>query len=389
MIPLLRKSKRFVLFFFLINVLTFLSLDAEEVFDLTSILDYIIICNILVILLYYIYNNFSGINYKNRIDRLLGGIFVLYSFILVISAVKFELFFIQLSLKGIYYLLPYFLAPLLLMVYVREKLILQGISLTRKLLPLSFLILVYIFLNLDVKSADAHYYLLNAFIGWMPLAFLVQDRKYKSSNFFISFLLLLSLILSAVYGRRTWFLIVTLYFLALIILNWSETRSIARKIFFLVLTFMVGSFGMLFTSNVNKPYILERGLSIEAFEHSRGNLFDDFHEDFNSNGGWVFGRGLNGTVKRSIAKNEEKVGSSIENGFYVMILKGGLFYLGLFMLLMIRAIYKLIYIKKTRLSRSMGLILVIYIIGMIGFNIPIFHISYLSLYVFVGYALRR
>lgn len=386
-VPLARKEKYFVWTFFSLNLLTFISLDSQ-ILDLPSIIDYVIIVSLLTVFIFQSVRNFARQKYSRRLDRFVIYLFSFYSVYLVIGSVQFEQFYLQKSLKGIFYLLPYLLPPILLAVNVRREMLIYGMQLSLKLLPFALLSVIYVFFNLEVTLSDYHYYLLTIFSSWLVLAFISQYNLIRRQKLLLVIYFISVLSIAAIYGRRTWFAIEALGIASMIYLSWSRINNIGIKLFYMTFLMVTILFSIaMFSNSLKSLYVFQRGIDQVSFIQSRGGVLERFINDFDENGGWIFGRGLNGEVERKIASIER--GALIEHGYYARILKGGFIYLSLFVLIAVRSIYIVLFKRYDVISKAVAAIIVIYLIGMIGFNVPVFHTTHLSIYLFAAYALRN
>lgn len=153
------------------------------------------------------------------------------------------------------------------------------------------------------------------------------------------------------------------------------------KIYFLGLILIVAllSFGYLLMST----YAFQRGISKEGFEESRGKVFEDFSIDFSSTSDWIFGRGLDGRVLRTIIQGED-TGDLIENGFLHLVLKGGLLYLVPFVLILLRASYLGFFRSRNDLTKALASLLFIHIFMMAYFNLPDSSPRYIMIWIAVS-----
>ena len=106
---------------------------------------------------------------------------------------------------------------------------------------------------------------------------------------------------------------------------------------------------------------------------------EDYFEDFSSVSDWVYGRGLNGTIKRTIKKGAG-VGKGIENGYLHLILKGGNVYFFFVLYFFLKAFYLGWFKSNNDFTKAFASLLIIHFLGMIGFNIPIFNHRYMLLW---------
>jgi hypothetical protein len=120
---------------------------------------------------------------------------------------------------------------------------------------------------------------------------------------------------------------------------------------------------------------------------SRDDIIELFLLDFNSRpNDWITGRGLFGEFEGGILATNEDTGMRdlIENGYLMLILKGGWIYLGLLIALSLQAMYKGFFKSKNLLVKGFAAIILIYYIDMIGYGIPMLNLKYFM--VFIGIA---
>ena len=111
-------------------------------------------------------------------------------------------------------------------------------------------------------------------------------------------------------------------------------------------------------------------------------MFEDFNNDFTSNNDWIFGRGLEGRVYRSI--HSEGSSETIENGFLTILLRGGLLYLVPFILILLRASYLGLFCSRNDLAKALGCIILIHFLGMFAFNLPDYSGQYILVWISVS-----
>jgi hypothetical protein len=131
---------------------------------------------------------------------------------------------------------------------------------------------------------------------------------------------------------------------------------------------------------LQSTYAFERGFSKAGFEQSRSAVFDDFFEDFKSPSDWIFGRGIEGRVFRSI-KSEGSL-DIIEQGYLTIILRGGLLYLIPFVLIFINGIYLGLFKSNNDLTKGLAIIALLHLALMFYFNLP----DYSTYYIFTWIA---
>jgi len=205
-------------------------------------------------------------------------------------------------------------------------------------------------------------------------------------TFIISFLLMVLL------ARRNQILYLSSIFIFLLfIMFFSSSKQIKRsKANFIVgLLFIISlSFLVIYFLNLDFSLVSER-LSISAREginYSRETVLKDFENDFNKNpADWFFGRGFNGTFFSTHCTDNfggyvSGQRDTIENGYYYLILKGGLLYLIPFVLLSLIGLIKGFFYSSNSLSKAAAAIVLINLIDLVGFGLPGLNLKYLTLW---------
>lgn len=119
---------------------------------------------------------------------------------------------------------------------------------------------------------------------------------------------------------------------------------------------------------------------------SRETVLEEFIDDFDSKPlDWYTGRGLFGTFKSlSLGAGEDmSTRDGIENGYYYLILKGGYFYLGSFIILSIISIFNGLINSKNLLSKAFACLVITQYIEMFGFGLPSLTIKYFIFWIAV------
>lgn len=379
-----KDIKIFIYSLLFINLYNWISI-VEFKYGIPSIFKYILSVSAIGAILYY------KILYPSKPDpgRLFYpviAVFTVWTTVMLISAIlKFNsFFFIQRIFGQRYFFLPYVL-PLFLL-YTRFNLAFFSRFFYYSFLFIipAALIQVIIIPGLSVQNLHENIQRIGIFdIGssFLLLTAHISKRKYISAFALLYFFLMI--ILSILWGRRG---MLIEYGLLLIFMTYIRLRSslVIRshrfKIYISVLSFiiLILALGYLFENTL----VFQRGFSKAGFEESRGLVLEDFFIDFKSNSDWIFGRGLDGTILRTI-DTETGTENFIENGFLTIILKGGLFYLIPFILILLRASYVGFYKSNNDLSMALAAILLIHLVIMFTFNLP----DYSSKYIFIWIAI--
>lgn len=139
------------------------------------------------------------------------------------------------------------------------------------------------------------------------------------------------------------------------------------------------------------PAELTSRLTQRATEDTRSDLFDAFHKDMREN--MVFGKGMNGYYYFPISGEVQEDGTAfeavdyrnvIENGYLQLILKGGYIQVVLFILILLPAGYLGLIRSSNNLSRSCGMLILLWLIDMSVFGLPNLGLQYIFVWICVG-----
>jgi hypothetical protein len=128
--------------------------------------------------------------------------------------------------------------------------------------------------------------------------------------------------------------------------------------------------------------VFTRGMSTEGFQDSRGTVVSDFFSDFGGMQDYLFGRGINGTIKRTIRGGE--LGTTIENGYLNVLLRGGLLYLAPMLLIFAYSACLGYFKSNNDLSKALALIVALQFISMMAFGLPSYTTEYILLWIAVS-----
>ena len=204
----------------------------------------------------------------------------------------------------------------------------------------------------------------------------------------------ISLLLMVLLARRNMILYLSLILIfLLIIMYFSSSQQIKRNrvAFTFGLIFILSlSIFLVYILNLDFTYTIERFkiTAEEGINYSRVGVLEEFKTDFDSKPlDWWFGRGVNGTFYSIMGGGTDAFGAlqagqreGIENGYYYLILKGGLLYVIPFGLLSIIGFIKGFFNSRNMLSKAAAAIVLINLVDLIGFGIPGLHLKYLILW---------
>ena len=375
-----RNNKIFILSLFLLNLFQWVSL-VDFKYGIPLIVKYVLSISILGLIIYY--------RQKNPLKPMPGSLFypliilfVIWSLLLIIYALIGidSLLYLQRILGVRYFFIPYLLPLVLLFTKFDLDFLRQYFHYIYILIIPALLIQlsIVVFGISQQEWYEQTHRILIFDIGSSFLLLTAHLSRKKHISYFIYFYFLIWTILWSAYGRRGMLIESVLFFIFMIFIRLrSPFLKLAdrMRIYFsgLLIIILFLSFGYLLTSS----YAFQRGMTKEGFNESRSSVFEGFFLDFNSTTDLVFGRGLNGTVLRSIYS--DTMFTEIENGILTILLKGGFLYLIPFLILMIRAIYLGLFRSNNDLVKALACLILIYIIMMAYFNLP----DYSSKYIFI------
>lgn len=323
--------------------------------------------------------------------KVLKFVFIMYSLIMLVSSYIPGVFYLQMILGSPFYFLPYFIPILILLMEIRIQLLIKIVKLSSYFLIPSIIIQIYFLVfSFDINEWYEPIHLIWIFEISTPLLLFVSHLTKNNRITALAVTnLVLTAVLSALWGRRGIFVEIAVVFVFFVLIRlFTQNIRLQTKYFFLALIIMFAITAYSFQDDyINRAYIFERGFDKYAFDKSRGRVFDDFINDFSVTNDWYVGRGLNGEVRRSlIGKND--IGTGIENGYLHIILKGGLFYLLLFMFISLRSVYLGLFRSRNDISKATAVLILGHFINMLFFGVPAFSSKYILLWIFIvaGYS---
>ncbi len=381
-----RDRNIFIIALILLNLFLWLS-RFEFKYGIPQVVKYVFSISSIGMIFWFRLKNPSKLS-PGGLTSIIVFVFIFWSlFLIVDSVIKIDsLFYIQRVLGQRFFFMPYLL-PLILL-YTRFDLEFFSILLKCTfilIIPAMIMQLSVLAFGISPWRWEEQVASINMFdIGsWLLLMSAHYYRKRYVSVIIIFYFLIWAM-LWAFFGRRGMLIESLFLFLFMIIIRLRSSlikRVDRMKIYFLGLILIVAllSFGYLLMST----YAFQRGISKEGFEESRGKVFEDFSIDFSSTSDWIFGRGLDGRVLRTIIQGED-TGDLIENGFLHLVLKGGLLYLVPFVLILLRASYLGFFRSRNDLTKALASLLFIHIFMMAYFNLPDSSPRYIMIWIAVS-----
>jgi len=349
---------------------------------------------------YFIYSIYKGFSFRN-----FGGVFQKILLLVLFFSIGINLIKALPSLflsadnyvnskRALSGQVLLFLFPLILLTRPNLLVISKTIVLSYKLAVLFLVItipLIVYYITNPLSGAEGM--VRNVASGSMVLFLTLSYYPIKVKlvsivTFILSFLLMFA------HARRNmilYFTLMLLFLIAIVYLNPTLYAKRQRGAFSIGLFFVTAAIiYIVYSLNFDFSYTFERFATTakDGINYSRETILEEFESDFNSKPiDWWFGRGLNGSFFSNQGGGVDNLGSyiegqrqEIENGYYFLILKGGLLYVIPFVLLSLIGFTKGFFHSKNMLSKAAAAIVFINLIDLIGFGVPGLHLKYLILW---------
>jgi hypothetical protein len=382
----IKAYKKFALSLFLLNLFLF-SGYYESYWGTPKILKY----GFSIITLFFVFRliYFSKrLTINNYLDLFFRGIFIFISILLLAGSIRIDAHYVQNVLGDRYYFMPFLIPIFFILIKYRIDFFKILMNYTYYLLYLSIIVEVVVLvffrdLIFYGRGMTAIYTFAIAPFLLVQISHLFENKKIGQLLFFY---LGLFTVIAAIWGRRGETLEPLFFiFAALLIRFTSKSVRVSNKAVLLIIS-IVFSLTVLFVINEysNKIYLFERGINKDAFEETRGETIYNFLHDFGSKPyDWLIGRGLNGEF-RKFTWGYNQMSTSIEIGYFNILLKGGFIYLIPMMYLFLRAFYLGFFKSCNDLSKGLALIVLWQIIYMVSFAMANYSPYYILVWIAVG-----
>lgn len=383
----MQRNDKLIFFSFLsLNFFQWISI-VESTYGIPPFVKYVLSVFTFGVLFYYRLSNPVVFKKKSLFYPVIL-IFVIWStYLLITSILEFNsLFYIQRLFGQRYFYLPYLLPLLLLFTKFDIHFFGSYFNYAYKFIFLALILQMLIFAFGFSRENWQEY---TARVGLFDLgsSFLLLTAHFSKKNYVsltIVIFVLINALMMTLYGRRGMLLniLIPLMFMLYIRLRSPLVQAQNRKVIyfyvFIFLIMVIFSFDYITKS----AYIFQRGFNQSAFQESRGRVLEDFFLDFASKKDWLWGRGLDGTILRTVSV--EGTESLIENGYLTIILKCGLLYLIPMLAIFIRACYLGFFKSNNDLSKALATIIFTQLIYMIGFGLPDYSTDYILIWISVS-----
>jgi hypothetical protein len=235
------------------------------------------------------------------------------------------------------------------------------------------------------------------FIGLLvPCGFLLLNATYLSNRKVnISFFLIFISIISLTYlARRSGLIslfgfVIGAYFLNL--LDKSKSKSKSKLFRYFPLLIIIGVFILFSQYFENSREALFNKMISRISEDTRSTLFQMFFYDLRDN--MIFGKGMLGTYYFPIGGGtdiegvffrEETYRTLIENGYLQLLLTGGIMHIVLFLLVLLPAALKGIFLSSNQFVKACGVVILLRLVDMFFYGLPTLSLTYIFVWICVG-----
>lgn len=256
---------------------------------------------------------------------------------------------------------------------------------------IAFLLLNFLFMDIVIAHYDDNVpqkYTFEVFyknLG-VPLAFLLFTFIYHSKfRNIIAFAVLLLIIGIATYKARRAIMalsVVHLFIFLLIFYFKSNFKLVMAAVLVLFLG-VLAVYGPKFYNENKYTYFSE--LNERGLEDTRSGVESAFIRDFEPVD-WIIGRGINGSYWSPNVDMNDTIGYRymIETDYLNIILKGGVIYLGLILLMAIPAAFMALFFSNNLLSRAAGIWVFLWVFSLYPMNVFNTDLNHILFWVCVG-----
>ena len=324
---------------------------------------------------------------KNNYLKVLFSFYLIWSIITIFRGIHLNYDSIKAMLVDANFGIFIYIAPLIIL-FPQKFIFYKKLFDVIMVLAISFLLFDILFIKqlLDRSSAtqDVIEYLakfLSIPCGYILLTYKYHPRNRKLLAFGV---MIISLLFALYKARRGLSLIcgsilIFSYFLYLV-----NTKRVVITIYLSVLLVLGGAYyeSSIYNINNNKlfSFIAKRGE-----EDTRTPVELYFYSDFKTND-WLMGRGINGEYYCPNIDEDQLTDyrSYIETGYLEFILKGGMIFLGLYLLILIPALFLGLFYSKNILSKAAAIWITVSLLALYPSTVNTFTLNFLLVWISAG-----
>lgn len=345
-----------------------------SILELNAIIHFPVPRYILSLLFLYYFLQFVISNKRKYDLRRIVIVIVSLSILTFVRGINGDLFIMKHYFSSTF---SHYFFPLVLLVSIDLRSLFRFLN---KLIYFQTLLLILVLINFRYWLEDAFLFdnISRILMSISGILFLVLAPYYKSQRLLLTINIVLSMLINVLIARRaeTIFL-VQLFVLGITLMTKSNVLRLVNLIFLLALFYLM-AVGTAVTDKFQDR--------LDTKFENRGNLFEEVTSDLESTNSWLLGKGASGTYRSKSITGDWSQRIVIENGYYNMVLKSGVLYLLLFLILVLIAIYRGLFKSNNRFSKSLSFFLIVYLTLMVGHGV--FEFSFRTLFVWFAIALN-
>jgi hypothetical protein len=343
---------------------------------------------ILLSMMLFVYASFKLLRefkFENSYFKFIFSLFILYQFIIVLRGLSFA----YNDLK-VYLQVPYVFWPFVIPLFVFFDKSLATFGILFKWIYYSGIF--FLLIVLAVPTVLLHRATAETYAGFfVPCGFLLLNATYLSNKKInLSFFVLLISIVSLTYlARRSSLASLLGFVMSAYFLNLISSSKIKLFRYFPIIV-IICVFVLFSRSFENSKEVLFNKMAVRISEDTRSGVYERFFYDMKDN--MIFGKGMNGTYYCPLWDAEvdgETFGAVqfrniIENGYYQLMLTGGIVHLVLFVLILLPAAIKGIFMSSNQFAKACGILVFLRMIDMFFYGMPVISFSYILVWICVG-----
>ena len=254
-------------------------------------------------------------------------------------------------------------------------------------LSIIYIVVTLLFFSFFTQSIKGGGESMTVLMYGTPILIMTFIYHSKRKQMFLMSGLILAIIVLMILGRRNGVAFFGSVMFFSFLINFTSKQNILHRkkrdlifLFFVTAVFVLFVFSLFSSSFTLFFERLDTGM--ESREYVIEKFFDDFKYTPND---WISGRGIFGQFDGG-ANSDPETGlrDLIENGYLHLILKGGWIYLGLLILMSLKAMLLGFFKSRNLLTKGLASLILIYYIDMIGFGLPGIHLKYIMIFVAIA-----
>ena len=324
---------------------------------------------------------------KNSYLKVIFGIYLIWSISIIFRGIHLNYDSIRTLLMDANFGIFIYGAPLIIL-FPRKFIFYKKLFNVIVILAISFLIFDLLFIRELLQRSSDTQDVIEYLVKFLSISsgYILLTYKYhsKSKKLLAFGVMMISLLFSLYKARRGLSLICSSILIFSYFLYLVNTKRVVMIIYLSVLLVLGGAYyeSSIYKISNNKlfSFIAKRGE-----EDTRTPVELYFYSDFKTND-WIFGRGINGEYYCPDIDEDQLTDYRpyIETGYLEFILKGGIIFLGLYLLILIPAIFLGLFYSKNILSKAAAIWIIVSLISLYPSTVNTFTLNFMLVWISVG-----